>query len=378
MGNFIGQSKETQVVVKTLHNAYKAKRIPLLLGEPGTGKTALVEAFCEELSMPLVVVIGSTMDPTDMAGLPVIKTLDDGTTITENACPWWLYRARENVKKHGACAVFFDEITTVAPAVQAPMLTTFQSRIVGGHTVPDEVFIIAAGNPPEQAADGWLLAPPMANRLSHIPYKPSRDDWFTGMTVAWNNEVSKEELAARQLIVAYLRQHPDAVQVYPDTLEEAAGAWPSMRTWDNTATMLAHSDPTDAGERLLTLTSNVGNKVGASFLAWEKALKVPPYEEVIAAPERLKWEAFRADALHLILSSVLGNMTVENMKESVNVFAVASEKKAKFDVCASMVSPLITKVRELCKAASIDMPKLMLARVLKEYGDEVAEALKKV
>jgi hypothetical protein len=44
-------------------------------------------------------------------------------------------------------------------------------RTVGDLTLPDEVAIVAAANPPEQAADGWDLSAPLANRLCHLTWE---------------------------------------------------------------------------------------------------------------------------------------------------------------------------------------------------------------
>jgi len=44
--------------------------------------------------------------------------------------------------------------------VQAALLRVVLERAVGDLTLPDEVAVVAAANPPEQAADGWDLSQP--------------------------------------------------------------------------------------------------------------------------------------------------------------------------------------------------------------------------
>ena len=44
------------------------------------------------------------------------------------------------------------------------LLRVVLERTVGDLTLPHDVAIVAAANPPEQAADGWDLSPPLANR----------------------------------------------------------------------------------------------------------------------------------------------------------------------------------------------------------------------
>ena len=59
----------------------------------------------------------------------------------------------------------FDEISTAPPAVQAALLRVVLERTVGDLRLPDAVSLVAAANTPEQAAGGWELSPPLANRF---------------------------------------------------------------------------------------------------------------------------------------------------------------------------------------------------------------------
>src|ERR1700722_4093493 len=145
--------------------------VPVLLwGSPGTGKTSVVRALGESLGWPTEVVIGSIREPADFAGLPVVI---DGTV--QMAPPLWARRLA--AAGHGL--LFLDELTTAPPAVQAAMLRVVLERVVGDLALPDGVRVVAAANPPEEAADGWELAPPLANRLVHL-------DWPVEATSAAN------------------------------------------------------------------------------------------------------------------------------------------------------------------------------------------------
>ena len=52
------------------------------------------------------------------------------------------------------------------------MLTVALERMVGRTKLPDAVRIVAAANPPDRAAGGVDLTPPMANRFLHIDFEP--------------------------------------------------------------------------------------------------------------------------------------------------------------------------------------------------------------
>ena len=105
--------------------------------------------------------IGSIREPADFAGLPVVI---DGAV--QMAPPLWARRLA--AAGHGL--LFLDELTTAPPAVQAAMLRVVLERVVGDLSLPEAVRVVAAANPPEEAADGWQLSAPLANRLVHLDW----------------------------------------------------------------------------------------------------------------------------------------------------------------------------------------------------------------
>lgn len=124
-------------------------RVPVLLwGGPGTGKSSAVRDLAAAMSWPCEVVIASIREPSDFAGLPVVA--DGGVRF---APPRWARRL--HAAGHGI--LFLDEITTAPPAVQAALLRVVLERVVGDLELPADVAVVAAANPPEQAADGWDL-----------------------------------------------------------------------------------------------------------------------------------------------------------------------------------------------------------------------------
>ena len=154
-----------------------AARVPALLwGAPGTGKSSVVRAVAQGLGWPCQVVIASIREPSDFAGLPVVS----GSGV-RFAPPTWA----TDLAAAGHGVLFLDEISTAPPAVQAALLRVVLERTVGDLRLPDDVVVVAAANPPEQAADGWDLSAPLANRFCHLDWSIDAVEVAEGFTVGF-------------------------------------------------------------------------------------------------------------------------------------------------------------------------------------------------
>lgn len=309
-------NNQTDVVIRVMGAAGRAQVPVLLWGPPGVGKSALIETLAERTGVPCEVVVGSTREPSDFLGLPVVA--DDGTV--HMAPPDWFVR----LQAAGEGILFLDELSCSPPAVQAAMLRVARERWVGSERLPDRVVIVAAANPPEQAADGWDLAPPAANRFLHIDYVPSTEAWITGMTVGFDRLLMGASPAAggpvadgervaqsRALVAAFIGRRPALLQAVPSDEAEASRAWPSMRTWTYAADVLAELDDADADASRLAVTGLVGEGTGIEFLTWRTFGDLPDPAAVLADPSVLDWTAERTDKVFAILASVAAHVAAD-------------------------------------------------------------------
>src|ERR1700735_2037473 len=129
-------------------------------GPPGIGKSGRVEEACAAAGLEVEPLFLSTLQPEDLSGIPMPNTLAEGgvTRVCDLPQIQGLIAAKKGI-------LFLDELTTARPAVQGAGLGVVYNRRVAGKRLPGGVRVIAAANPPEEAAGGWNLAPPMANRF---------------------------------------------------------------------------------------------------------------------------------------------------------------------------------------------------------------------
>ncbi|HUD36449.1 MAG TPA: MoxR family ATPase [Streptosporangiaceae bacterium] len=263
-----------------------AARVPVLLwGAPGTGKTATIRAVADAMGWPCETVIASIREPSDFAGLPVVI---DGEVIF--APPAWARR----LAQAGRGLLFLDELSTAPPAVQAALLRVVLERVVGDLELPPDVAVVAAANPPEQAADGWDLSAPLANRMCHLAWEIDPRAVAEGLAAGFVAPVvpvlpdgwEAERRVTLALVGAFLRARPALVSAPPADAASAGKGWPSPRTWEMAARLWAAGTAAEASDdaKAALVAGAVGDGAAAEFLAWITEMDLPDPEAVLADP----------------------------------------------------------------------------------------------
>jgi MoxR-like ATPase len=329
-----------------------AARVPVLLwGAPGTGKTSMIQSLARAAGISCETVIASIREPADFAGLPVVTAGTAGTegrSAVDLAPPRWA----ERLVAAGGGLLFFDEVSTAPPAVQAALLRVVLERTVGDLELPAGVAVVAAANPPEQAADGWDLSAPLANRFCHLDWtvEPREiADGFAGgwptphvplLAQGWQAGAS----IARSWVAGFLRARPALALDVPSDAAASGRAWPSPRTWDMAALLLAaaRASATDEVTTSLLVRGAVGQGPGVEFLSWLAEADLPDPEAVLADPDTfvLPTRGDRAyAALASIAAAVAAQATADRWAAAWRVFGRCGESAP--DVAATAARVLV-------------------------------------
>jgi MoxR-like ATPase len=323
-------------------------RVPVLLwGGAGLGKSSAVREMAAAAGLLCETVIASIREPSDFAGLPVVA--EDGKAVSF-APPSWAQR----LSSAGRGVLFLDEISTAPPAVQAALLRVVLERTVGDLSLPDDISVVAAANPPEQAADGWDISPPLANRFCHLDWDLQASEWADGILAGFTQpavpalpgpKMVAEAIAARANVGAFVAARPQLLHAHPGNESAAGRAWPSPRSWDMAARLLAAAQISGAAEKVVTLlvAGAVGPAAAAEFLAWREDLDLPDPETVLRDPAsfRLPDRGDRAyAALAAVTAAVIANNTASRWEAAWQAIAAAT-RTSQSDIAVAAVRSLI-------------------------------------
>lgn len=275
----------------------------LIIGDPGTGKTSMLQAEARALGLPSLVLIGSITDPTDFGGYPSPPA--DGSQFATMLLPNWVRTVFGWGEAGGV--IILDELTCVAAAQQAAMLRMVLERYAGQYKFMPRVRFVAAANPTEQAAGGSALSMPMANRFAHIEVeRPGLDDWFdildgrfyeaapivdpTQLEASSAAAFAAEYEQARIRAKAFLRRRPELAQQTPKAGSvESEGAWASLRTWEFAMRAMGAARVhglTEAARDAL-IAAYLGQGVAVQFTSWLREADLPEASEVLDG--RVAW-----------------------------------------------------------------------------------------
>jgi len=158
----------------SINHAIRKKRPIFLWGPPGIGKSDIVHQIGEQMNAKVIDVRLSLWEPTDIKGIPYFDS-NIGKMVW---APPLELPDEELAGKHENIVLFLDEMNSAAPAVQAAAYQLILNRKVGTYTLPDNVYIVAAGNREADKGVTYRMPSPLANRFVHLEMTVNFDDWF--------------------------------------------------------------------------------------------------------------------------------------------------------------------------------------------------------
>ena len=248
-----------------LRHAFKKRRPLFIWGPPGIGKSDAIHQLGTELNAHVIDVRLSLWEPTDIKGIPYFNSVDN----TMSWAPPVELPNEELASKHEHIILFLDEMNSAPPSVQAAAYQLVLNRKVGTYKLPDNVFIVAAGNREADKGVTYRMPAPLANRFVHLELRVDFEDWLNW---AIDNKIHKD-------VVGYLSfAKQDLYDFDPKT---ASRSFATPRSWAFVSELLDD----DLGEGTLAdlVSGAVGEGTGVKFMAHRKvAGRMPNPSDILA------------------------------------------------------------------------------------------------
>ena len=246
--------------------AMKKKRPIFLWGPPGIGKSEIVEQITDSLpNSHLIDIRLSLWEPTDIKGIPYFDS-NIGKMVwgSPSELP-----DEEFASQYDNIVVFFDEMNSSAPAVQAAAYQLILNRRVGQYKLPDNVIIVAAGNREADKGVTYRMPAPLANRFIHLEMAVSFDDWFDW---AVENNQHKD-------VVGFLTFSKK--DLYDFDPKSPSRSFATPRSWSFVSELL--EDALDENTTTDLVAGSVGEGLAVKFMAHRKvAASMPNPTDILA------------------------------------------------------------------------------------------------
>jgi len=189
---------DVKVLIKTMIQK-KCPVTPMLWGRHGLGKSSAIRQVGDELGYRLLDIRLAQKEAIDITGM--LFTFEDkklGMSVTSAHPPQWFADALKN----GKVILFLDEFNMARREVTNATFELVLDRKLNNVPLPDDVFIVCAGNPEDERYDGVTpMSESLIDRLMHIKVTPDVDGWLK-----W---AEKEEI--NPSLVSFIRATPEAL-----------------------------------------------------------------------------------------------------------------------------------------------------------------------
>lgn len=135
-------------VLSAVQLVIESNDVPLIIGESGIGKTALVKELSRKNNYVLITIDANLLKEGEIGGLP---TVVNGKTLYATHVK--LSQIEEYSKRGEKVLLFIDELNRCEHAVQQELMNLILNREINGFNIDDNVKIVAAMNPSNKYED---------------------------------------------------------------------------------------------------------------------------------------------------------------------------------------------------------------------------------
>jgi hypothetical protein len=340
-----GRALEIMKDTLTIHQSCDFN-IPFFLhGQPGIGKSDLVEQLAEWADMNVEIVMLSQIEAADLRGLQFI---DDTTRKTVNYVPEWLPGDDDK-----PTIIFLDELPSAEPRLQVAAYQLLLQGRIGRWKLNRKHYVCAAGNRIDDGAVVYEMGSALADRLQHIVVVPEPRTWLEW---AGDNGVHPS-------VMTFIQLHGHMLEQLEDQLKQQFMVGPSPRSWHRVSAVIHKMGLVDRGRVEPLVQGWVGKAVAKDFFL--------TVEEMAGLPDPQKILTMSDEDFKRIIPTTLPNMwglafsivayadTLDDMAKAVRFFAAMVEHGPKTepleDVRKMGIEMLLAKAAKKGKGMGVQL-----------------------
>jgi len=229
-----------------------------LEGKPGVGKSQSISQIAQNLERSTGKRVEVTdirlllFNPVDLRGIPIADK-EKGFAI-------WLKPQIFNLEdtEEVINILFLDELTAAPISVQAAAYQIVLDRKLGEHSLPQNTFVIAAGNGPHDSAVSQAMPSALKNRFIHFKIEEDLASWKL-----W------ADTHIHPRILKFLERYPH--EFTSSSMKTTSNIIVTPRSWETLSNLLDHFPDDYPGLKTL-IASTVGERIAQKMLEEKKSL----------------------------------------------------------------------------------------------------------
>ena len=266
-------------------------------GSPGLGKTEVMTQLAAAAKRKFIPMLLDQHEPEDLGGFPIPSKIQvDGTEygVIKKYPMEEIIRCRKEKS-----LMLLDEFTCVSEDMQAAALT-FMAK------PPESCWVYAAGNRPEEAANGHEISEPMINRMVICDWEIDKKAWAKGMTKGggfdfpepsfpivpegWADGVAFYASKVNDFVNSKTTLSRPEYFSRPNTDDTAGKPFPSPRSWTLVARLLGACMAVGANNQtqIKIVSGLVGTEIGQEFIDFLKVESYGDPEEILNSPREIE------------------------------------------------------------------------------------------
>ncbi|MBE6912738.1 MAG: AAA family ATPase [Ruminococcaceae bacterium] len=245
----------------------------MLWGPPGVGKSQGVRQIATNVQEKAGKRVNVTdvrlllFNPVDLRGIP--------TANADKTLAIWLKPQIFQMDDSSDVVniLLLDEISAAPPSVQAAAYQITLDRVIGEHKLPDNCFVIAAGNRTTDKSVAYMMPKALANRMCHLEVIGDHDSWHK-----WAMKSGIHEG-----VIGYLNYKPDKLMQFDN---KDSNAFATPRTWEMVSKLLTCVSD-ELSEIYPMVVGCIGEEVANDFREWYDIFQnVPPVDKIFAGTHK--------------------------------------------------------------------------------------------